>query len=79
MKMIGLAPIEVKILLWRGSPQKIVTNSGISSLKKHLITILLCFFQSKKQPWENCPSHSVNPPCSTIYNRRTFVMSKDNN
>jgi len=31
MKMIALAPIEVEILLWRGSPQKIETNSGISS------------------------------------------------
>ena len=25
MKMITLAPIEVKILLWRGSPQKITS------------------------------------------------------
>jgi hypothetical protein len=32
MKMTGLAPIEVEILLWRGSPQKIETDSGISSL-----------------------------------------------
>ncbi|CAA9195537.1 hypothetical protein FLA105534_00712 [Flavobacterium bizetiae] len=31
MKMIALAPIEVEILLWRCSPQKIVTYSGISS------------------------------------------------
>ena len=31
MKMTGLAPIEVEILLWRGSPQKIATDSGISS------------------------------------------------
>ncbi|MEO8236502.1 MAG: hypothetical protein ABI576_00240 [Flavobacterium sp.] len=28
-----LAPIEVKILLWRGSPQKIATDNGISFLK----------------------------------------------
>jgi hypothetical protein len=28
---IVLAPIEVEILLWRGSPQKIETDSGISS------------------------------------------------
>jgi len=28
-----LAPIEVKILLWRGSPQKIATDSGIGSWK----------------------------------------------
>jgi len=37
MKMTGLAPIEVEILLWRGSPQKIVTDSGISSWKKNLV------------------------------------------
>jgi len=31
MKMIALAPIEVEILLFRGSEQKIETDSGISS------------------------------------------------
>ena len=31
MKMIALAPIEVEILLCRGSAQKIGTDSGISS------------------------------------------------
>jgi hypothetical protein len=29
--MIAIAPIDVEILLWRGSPQKIGTDSGISS------------------------------------------------
>jgi hypothetical protein len=33
MKTIALAPIEVEILLCRGSAQKIETDSGISSLK----------------------------------------------
>jgi hypothetical protein len=30
MKTGAIAPIEVEILLGRGSPQKIVTDSGIS-------------------------------------------------
>ncbi|SHM35223.1 hypothetical protein SAMN05444366_2992 [Flavobacterium saccharophilum] len=34
MKPSALAPIEVEILLWWGSPQKIGTDSGISSLLK---------------------------------------------
>jgi len=38
MKTIGLAPIEVEILLWRGSPQKIETDSGISSLLKMFLS-----------------------------------------
>lgn len=37
--MGGLAPIEVEILLWRVSTQKIETNSGISLLK---ITAQIC-------------------------------------
>nr|WP_294926767.1 hypothetical protein [uncultured Flavobacterium sp.] len=32
MKTNALAPIEMKILLWRGSPQKIVMDSGNSFL-----------------------------------------------
>jgi len=33
LKTVPLAPIEVKILLRRGSAQKIETNSGIKLLK----------------------------------------------
>ena len=35
-----LAPIAMKILLWRGSPQKIVMDSGIKLLKKGISTAL---------------------------------------
>ncbi|MBE8725420.1 hypothetical protein [Flavobacterium hungaricum] len=34
---------------------------------------------AEKNKRENYPSHSVNPLCSKICNRRNFVMSKDNN
>jgi hypothetical protein len=52
MKTKALAPIEVEILLWRGSPQKIETDSGIKLLKlfnqfiKHSV-------ENKTMKWQN--------------------------
>jgi len=37
-KTSNLAPIEVEILLWWGSPQKIVTDSGTERLLKTKIS-----------------------------------------
>ncbi|OXA98624.1 hypothetical protein B0A75_14360 [Flavobacterium oncorhynchi] len=37
-KTSSIAPIEVKILLWWGSPQKIETDSGTSGLLKTKIS-----------------------------------------